>query len=123
MRPSAGSSTTPGPSSRGSAGEAAATTGSSSIHPRTGTARRDRPWRLDTDLDPLLDDCRAILAPDGFLLLTAHTEHVGEDQLAGRLGLALRRAAGDIETGDLRLDATSGASLGLGVFARWDGAR
>ncbi len=91
--------------------------------PTYGHGASGRPWRLDTDLDPLLADCRAILAPDGFLLLTAHTEHVGEDQLAGRLGLALRRAAGEIETGDLRLDATSGASLGLGVFARWDGAR
>ncbi len=91
--------------------------------PTYGHGASGRPWRLDTDLDPLLADCRAILSPDGFLLLTAHTEHLGEDQLAGRLGLALRRAAADIETGDLRLDATSGASLGLGVFARWDGAR
>ena len=91
--------------------------------PTYGHGASGRPWRLDTDLDQLLADCRAILAPDGFLLLTAHTEHLGEDQLAGRLGLALRRGAADIETGDLRLDATSGASLGLGVFARWDGAR
>lgn len=91
--------------------------------PTYGHGASGRPWRLDTDLDPLLTDCRAILSPDGFLLLTAHTEHLGEDQLAGRLGLALRRQAGDIETGDLRLDATSGASLALGVFARWDGAR
>lgn len=91
--------------------------------PTYGHGASGRPWRLDTDLDPLLTDCRAVLSPDGFLLLTAHTEHVGEDQLAGRLGVALRRGTGDIETGDLRLDATSGASLGLGVFARWDGAR
>jgi 23S rRNA (cytosine1962-C5)-methyltransferase len=91
--------------------------------PTYGHGASGRPWRLDSDLDPLLVDCRAILALDGFLLLTAHTEHVGEDQLAGRLGLALRRAAGDIETGDLRLEATSGARLGLGVFVRWDGAR
>ena len=91
--------------------------------PTYGHGASGRPWRLDADLDPLLADCRAILSPDGFLLLTAHTEHLGEDQLAGRLGLALRRGATDIETGDLRLDATSGASLALGVFARWDGAR
>jgi 23S rRNA (cytosine1962-C5)-methyltransferase len=91
--------------------------------PTYGHGASGRPWRLDTDLDPLLADCRAVLSPDGFLLLTAHTEHLGEDQLAGRLGLALRRAAADIEAGDLRLDATSGASLALGVFARWDGAR
>ncbi len=91
--------------------------------PTYGHGASGRPWRLDADLDPLLADCRSILSLDGFLLLTAHTEHLGEDQLAGRLGLALRRAAGDIETGDLRLEAASGASLGLGVFARWDGAR
>jgi 23S rRNA (cytosine1962-C5)-methyltransferase len=91
--------------------------------PTYGHGASGRPWRLDTDLDPLLAGCRAVLSADGFLLLTAHTEHVGEDQLAGRLGLALRRAATDIETGDLRLGATSGASLALGVFARWDGAR
>jgi len=91
--------------------------------PTYGHGASGRAWQLDSDLDPLLTDCRAVLSPDGFLLLTTHTEHLGEDQLAGRLGLALRRAAAEIETGDLRLDATSGASLGLGVFARWDGAR
>ena len=91
--------------------------------PTYGHGASGRPWRLDTDLDLLLVDCRAILSPDGFLLLTAHTEHLGEDQLGGRLGLALRRSAADIETGDLRLDATSGANLALGAFARWDGAR
>ncbi len=91
--------------------------------PTYGHGASGRPWRLDTDLDLLLVECRAILSPDGFLLLTAHTEHLGEDQLGGRLGLALRRSAADIETGDLRLEATSGANLALGAFARWDGAR
>jgi 23S rRNA (cytosine1962-C5)-methyltransferase len=91
--------------------------------PTYGHGASGRPWRLDTDLDPLLADCRAVLSPDGFLLLTAHAEHLGEDQLASRLGQALRRGASDVETGDLRLEATSGASLALGVFARWDGAR
>ncbi len=91
--------------------------------PTYGHGASGRPWHLDADLDPLLAECRTILSPDGFLLATAHTEHLGEDQLAGRLGLALRRGTADIETGDLRLDATSGASLALGVFARWDGAR
>lgn len=91
--------------------------------PTYGHGASGRPWRLDTDLDPLLVDARAILSPDGSLLLTAHTLHVGEDQLAARLGLALRRQAAEIETGALRIDAPSGASLALGVFARWDGAR
>lgn len=91
--------------------------------PTYGHGASGRAWRLDADLDPLLEDCRALLPPDGFLLLTAHTEHLGEDQLADRLSRALRRPVDDVETGDLRLDATSGASLELGVFVRWDGAR
>jgi 23S rRNA (cytosine1962-C5)-methyltransferase len=91
--------------------------------PTYGHGASGRAWRMETDLDPLLDDCRALLSPDGFILLTAHTEHLGEDALAARLGLVLRRSASAIEAGDLRLDAASGASLGLGAYARWDGAR
>ena len=91
--------------------------------PTYGHGASGRAWRLETDLEALLDDCRALMSPDGFLLLTAHTEHLGQGQLATVLSRALRRPAGDVETGDLRLDAASGASLELGVFARWDGAR
>jgi 23S rRNA (cytosine1962-C5)-methyltransferase len=91
--------------------------------PTYGHGASGRAWRLDTDLDPLLDDCRALLSPEGFVLLTAHTEHLGDDQLAAQLGRGLRRSAALIEAGDLRLEAASGASLGLGAYARWDGAR
>jgi 23S rRNA (cytosine1962-C5)-methyltransferase len=91
--------------------------------PTYGHGASGRAWRLETDLEPLLADCRALLSPDGFLLLTAHTEHLGPDQLADGLARALRRGAAELETGDLRLDAASGASLALGAYARWDGAR
>ena len=91
--------------------------------PTSGHGASGQAWRLETDLAPLLDDCRALLAPDGFLLLTAHMEHLGQDQLADTLARALRRPAASLETGDLHLDAESGASLALGVHARWDGAR
>ena len=91
--------------------------------PTYGHGASGRPWRLETDLEPLLADCRALLSPDGFLLLTAHTEHLGPDQLADGLARALRRATNELEAGDLRLDAASGASLALGAYARWDGAR
>ncbi len=91
--------------------------------PTYGHGASGRPWRLETDLELLLADCRALLSPDGFLLLTAHTEHLGLDQLAEGLGRALRRGAAELEAGDLRLDAASGASLALGAYARWDGAR
>ena len=91
--------------------------------PTYGHGASGRAWRMETDLDPLLDDCRALLSPDGFVLLTGHTEHLGPDQLAARLGRGLRRSASLIEAGDLRLAAESGASLSLGAYARWDGAR
>jgi 23S rRNA (cytosine1962-C5)-methyltransferase len=91
--------------------------------PTYGHGASGRPWRLEAGLDPLLVDCRAILSADGFILLTAHTEHVAEDQITERLARALRRPIRELESGALHLDATSGASLALGVFARWDGAR
>ena len=91
--------------------------------PTYGHGTSGRAWRLDTDLEPLLADCRGLLSPDGFLLLTAHTEHLGPDQLAEGLGRVLRRPAAELEAGDLRLDAASGVSLALGAYARWDGAR
>lgn len=90
--------------------------------PTYGHGASGQAWRLDTDLDALLEDCRAILSPDGFVLLTAHTEHVDEDELAGRLGRVLRRQASSLEAGDLRLDAESGGRLDLGAYVRWDGA-
>ncbi len=91
--------------------------------PTYGHGTSGKAWRLERDLEGLLDDCRTILAPDGFLLLTAHTEHLGPDLLGDGLSRTLRRPAAEIETGELRLDAASGASLGLGAYARWDGAR
>ena len=91
--------------------------------PTYGHGTSGRAWRLEAGLDALLVDCRALLAPDGFVLLTAHTEHLDGGQLAERLARALRRPVGEVESGPLQLDATSGASLALGVFARWDGAR
>lgn len=82
--------------------------------------RASRRWEVDADLPVLLDGCRRLLADDGFLLLTAHSEHL----LPERLGNLLRDAWGParqaVDTGSLDLSADSGAVLGLGAFARWD---
>jgi 23S rRNA (cytosine1962-C5)-methyltransferase len=91
--------------------------------PTYGHGASGRAWRLDADLDALLADCAAILSREGFLLLTAHAEQLDPHRLAGQLSRALRRPTDAFETGELVLHATSGASLSLGVFARWDGAR
>ena len=39
-------------------------------------------WQLERDLPALLDACAEVLEPDGFVLLTAHTEGFDGDRLA-----------------------------------------
>ena len=85
--------------------------------PSFGRSAGGRSWRLEDDLEPLLDSVVAVLAPEpAFVLLTAHTP--GFD--AGRLGQMLERHLGrTCEAGDLTVNAESGAELELGTFARW----
>jgi 23S rRNA (cytosine1962-C5)-methyltransferase len=82
--------------------------------PTYGHGTGGKTWRLDRDLEPLIVDIRRLLAQDGFILLTAHSESIN----AGSLGAYLGPGA---EVGELTLDATSGATLRLGAFARLDG--
>jgi 23S rRNA (cytosine1962-C5)-methyltransferase len=86
--------------------------------PTYGHGASGKPWRLETDLAPLLKDIRRLLTPSGWVLLTAHAEAVDADDL----GAWLSTVVDDIEVGELRLDATSGARLELGAFARGGGA-
>jgi 23S rRNA (cytosine1962-C5)-methyltransferase len=82
--------------------------------PTYGHGTGGRAWRLEPDLEQLLADIRRVLAPDGFILLTAHSRSVDPSALGALLG----RGA---EIGELSLVATSGAILTLGAFARVDG--
>ena len=82
--------------------------------PTYGHGSTGKAWRLERDLPPLLHDLTRLLARDGFVLLTGHTEAL--DPFA--LGSLLGRGA---EIGELQLTATSGATLELGAFARIDG--
>jgi 23S rRNA (cytosine1962-C5)-methyltransferase len=77
-----------------------------------------REWRLETDLPPLLGACRAIAAPGGFVLLTAHSRGVDGAGLAAMLQVEFRARPASIEVVPLELMATSGARLGLGWAAR-----
>ena len=79
--------------------------------PTYGHGASGKPWHLERDLPPLLDDLARILTPGGFLLLTAHTEALDPFTLGGFLGR-------DVEIGALAITATSGAVLHLGAFAR-----
>lgn len=81
--------------------------------PTYGHGSTGKAWRLERDLPTLLDAVDRVLAPDGFLLLTAHTGSLDPFALGGFLGR-------DVEIGELALDAASGARLHLGAFARLD---
>jgi 23S rRNA (cytosine1962-C5)-methyltransferase len=82
--------------------------------PTYGHGTGGQAWRLDRDLEPLMADVRRLLKPDGFILLTAHTESIDPEALRAILG----RGA---EVGELTLTATSRAVLALGAFARVEG--
>jgi 23S rRNA (cytosine1962-C5)-methyltransferase len=85
--------------------------------PSFGRSANGRSWRLEADLDSLLGSIVAVMAAEpAFILLTAHTP--GFD--ATRLGQLLERHLGRAcDAADLSVRAESGATLGLGSFARW----
>ncbi len=78
-------------------------------------------WRIVDDLPGLLATLAAVLEPDGFLLLTAHTPGFEADRLADAVRLSLGRRSADVEAGDLALATDDGRRLDLGGFARSSG--
>ena len=84
-----------------------------------GTARSA--WRLDDDLPGLLLACGRLLAPDGFVLLTAHTEGYGPERLHELIATTIvggERFTGG--AGDLDLRSAAGGILTLGAFVKLD---
>ena len=79
-----------------------------------------RAWRLEDDLSELLRIGVRLVDRPGFILLTAHTIGWDAERLSDALSDALRDAlrGGQPESGDLDLEAESGATLRLGAFAR-----
>jgi 23S rRNA (cytosine1962-C5)-methyltransferase len=91
--------------------------------PTYGHGPRGEAWRLSEDLDALLATCAPLLAPDGFVLLTAHTPGEDPERLAHRLAATRHGGTATIEAGDLTLAARSGTRLYLGGWARLGGPR
>ena len=57
------------------------------------------------------------------MLLTAHTPGFGPEQLADVLAAPFGVSRARIDRGPLQVTARTGATLELGAFARWPGAR
>jgi 23S rRNA (cytosine1962-C5)-methyltransferase len=90
--------------------------------PSYGHGPRGQDWRLERDLPTLLAGSARLLAPNGFVLLTAHSPGFDGDRLASELGSAVRSTATQIERGELAVATDDGRRLELGAFARWPGA-
>jgi 23S rRNA (cytosine1962-C5)-methyltransferase len=91
--------------------------------PSYGHGPRGEPWHLGEDLDDLLATAAGLLAPDAFVLLTAHTPTEDATRLAGRLAVLRHGDHAGTECGELGLHARSGAWLPLGAWARIGGPR
>ena len=86
-------------------------------------ARGTQAWRIETDLWPLLASTASLLAADGFVLLTAHTEDLGPDELHDALRVAWGAGADTADAEPLTLDSAAGGRLDLGAAVRWDRRR
>jgi 23S rRNA (cytosine1962-C5)-methyltransferase len=86
--------------------------------PAYGHGGTSAAWQLEADLVPLLDGCADLIAEDGFLLLTTHTEGFGPARLGAMVRAALGSDPGHRHgIGDIELTARSGAGIVLGAFA------
>jgi 23S rRNA (cytosine1962-C5)-methyltransferase len=86
--------------------------------PSYGHGPAGRRWELESGIDELLRACLTVAEPDAFVLLTAHTTGWDADRLSEALERAWGRRASHVDSGELRLEAQSGAVLSLGAFAR-----
>ena len=86
--------------------------------PTFGRGPQGEVWKIEKHLDDLLRECAELLSDRArFVALTAHTESWTAEGLAGRLDRALTGRGGVTESGALRLEAASGATLPAGLFA------
>ena len=85
-----------------------------------GTAKSA--WRLDDDLPDLLESCARLLVPDGFVLLTAHTEGYGPERLGDLVydAIGRERPPAAYGWGDMEIPTAAGDVLTLGAFATFD---
>ena len=91
--------------------------------PSYGHGEGRRAWRMERDLAPLLRQVAELVTETGFVLLTAHTQGFGPEQLADALVAPFAVSRARIDRGPLQVTARTGATLELGAFARWLGAR
>ncbi len=94
--------------------------------PSYGHGPRGQAWKLQRDLDELLDRCAQLLeGRHSFFLLTCHTTGIDHHQLRHRWQHVFHQrphaciAGGSTTSGTMRLNCDDGRKLSCGSFVRW----
>lgn len=89
--------------------------------PSYGHGPKGEPWKIDTDLLPLLTICGELTADSrAFVLVSCHSPGIGPAELAAYLADGIFGHCGQPPAaGELTLATNDGRRLPAGVFARW----
>ncbi|HMN30693.1 MAG TPA: class I SAM-dependent methyltransferase [Caldilineaceae bacterium] len=88
--------------------------------PSFGRGPQGEVFKIEQDLLPLLDSCRAILAEDAlFVLYSCHTPGFTPLVLQNQLDDIASGRRGKLESGEMTVAESSGRLLPSGAFVRW----
>lgn len=89
--------------------------------PSYGHGPKGEPWKIDTDLLPLLQMCGELTAENrAFVLVSCHSPGIGPAELAAYLAEGVfGNCSQPPDAGELALKTSDGRKLPAGVFARW----
>jgi len=89
--------------------------------PSYGHGPKGEPWKIDTDLLPLLAICGELTSDNrAFVLVSCHSPGIGPAELSAYLSEGIFGHCGAPPVADeLALEMSDGRKLPAGVFARW----
>lgn len=89
--------------------------------PSYGHGPKGEPWKIDTDLLPLLKLCGELTAENrALVLVSCHSPGIGPAELSAYLAEGIFGHCGEPPAaGELALSTSDGRNLPAGVYARW----
>lgn len=91
--------------------------------PSFGRGPQGEVFKIEKDLMPLLEACSGLLAPDAlFVLYTSHTPGFTPITMHNQLTELVDPRKGNMESGEMVIEAADGRRLPSGAFARWSAA-
>ncbi len=88
--------------------------------PSFGRGPKGEVFKIENDLVPLLEACKAILAKDAlFVLYSCHTPGFTPLTLENQLADMVTRRAGQMESGEMTVTEPEGRQLPSGTYVRW----